>query len=396
MSDPRKRPRLLLAMPLPPPYSGPETYTQMLLASPLIERFRIVHFDTSSTTTNARRGQLRCRNTVVSLKATALLIRLLCKEKPDLALVFMPQNRLGFLKFAFLALPCVWSGVTVISSSQGGHFDKFYDVERPWMKRVIQYILHRVDGIIVLADSLKRQFEQFSVSERIWTVHLGLNTEMFERVSKSQRAESGMTVLYMGHLSKAKGALDLMKAVPLVLADYPDTHFMFAGDILKKERNITFIENPDDIEVVLHELVKRFGISEKVKLLGIVTGEAKLKAFVESDIFVLPSYAEGFPWVVLEAMLAGKAVIATPVGALPEVFEHGKHLLFVQAGDPRGISEAISRLISSPELRKDLGRTARELVQDQFNLYTFANQMETVCTSVLEGGNYREDYRLRC
>ena len=191
-------------------------------------------------------------------------------------------------------------------------------------------------------------------------------------------------MLYVGHISKAKGGLDLLEAIHKVLSRHPDTRFQFAGEILKRERNITFINNPDDIEAEVYKLINREKVRERVDLLGIVTGKAKLKVFTEADIFVLPSYAEGFPWVILEAMLAGKAVVTTPVGALSEVFKHEKHLLFVNPGDVEGIAQSINRLVEAPAFRESLGRAAREIVQRQFNLQNFADQLETVFNSVLQ------------
>ena len=383
MSHQNTAPKLLLVMPLPPPHSGPETYTQMLLASPLRTRFQIAHLNTSSSANNIDRGRFNWRSNITSLKSLARMLCLLKAEQPKLAILFMPMNRFGFIKFASLVLPCTWLGISAISSSQGSHFNHFYDHESIWMKLLIRYTLSRLNATIVLADQLKCQFAPFLVPTKLWTVYPGLDAGMFDNVSENCRTR-GLIVLYVGHLSKAKGALDLLQAIPSVISSYPDTLFRFAGNILNKERNITFIENPQDNEAAVKKLLNSEDISEAVELLGIITGEVKLRTFAESDIFVLPSYAEGLPWAVLEAMLAGKAVITTPVGALPEVFEHEKHLLFVEPGDVAGISKAITRLVRNVELRMNMGKAAREIVQTQFNLPKFANQIERVCEYVLE------------
>jgi len=224
----------------------------------------------------------------------------------------------------------------------------------------------------------------FLSSERIWAVYLGLDASLFDGVVGSRKNVPGINVLYVGHLSKAKGAIDLLRAIPLVLSKHHNTRFQFAGDILKRERNVMFIDNPKNVEAAVNELIERESVRESVELLGIVTGKGKLRTFIESDILVLPSYSEGFPWVVLEAMLAGKAVVSTPVGALPEVFSHGRHLLFVEPGDVEGIAEAINRLIEDAELRESLGRTARTKIQQEFNLQNFADRLEMVFNSVLE------------
>ena len=183
MSDQNnKLPKLLLAMPLPPPYSGPETYTRMLLASPLREHFELAHLDTSNKAGNVNRGRLSWQNSIVTFKNLFMLLWLIWRERPDLAIVLMPMNRSGFIKFASFALPCTWSGVRVIASSQGGHFDRFYDGEARWMKTLIRYTLRHINAVIVLAHRLKHLLQPFLPPEKIWTVYLGLDTEMFDGI----------------------------------------------------------------------------------------------------------------------------------------------------------------------------------------------------------------------
>lgn len=384
----RKVPKLLLAMPLPPPFSGQEMITQMLLASPLSDHFQIIHLDTSNKTNNVNRGRLDWQNSLATVKSIVNLFWLLWRERPNLSNIPMPKNRFGFIKFATLVLPCAWFGAKVVSRSGGGHFDKFYENEPDWMQAFIRYTLKHIDAVIVRADCLRYPFEPFFADEKIWTVYLGLDPYMFDSTLESREASrQNVNVLYVGHLSKAKGGLDLLAAIPKVLAQYPDTRFHLAGDILKRERNITFIDNPDDIETEIYNLINEEGIQDAIDLLGIIVGDAKINAFSNADIFVLPSYAEGFPFAVLEAMLAGAAVVTTPVGALPEVFEHEKHLLFVEPGDVNGIALAINRLIEDTSLRIELGNCARQTVQQRFNLQILADQMEKVFTSTFEKKN---------
>jgi len=382
-SRPQRKPKLLLAMPLPPPYSGQETITEMILASPLQDRFHIIHLDTSNKAHNVNRGKLDFHNVVMTLKTFLRLLWLLWRERPDLANIPMPKNRPGFIKFASLVLPCAWTGVKVVSRSGGGHFDKFYQKETRWMQSLIRFTLRHINAVIVRAECLRTPFEPFIPRNRIWSVYLGLDPTLFDGVPPIE-TDKGTIVLYVGHISKAKGALDLLQAVPCVLSEHPDTRFWLAGEVLKQERNITYVENPEDIQAAVNHLMNQPDVQQAVELLGVVTGKTKLKTYLQSDIFVLPSYAEGFPFSVLEAMLAGKAVTTTPVGALPEVFEHEKHLLFVRPGDIAGLSRTIIRLIEDVDLRNSLGQAAREIVINQFSLENLANQMEAVFRSVLE------------
>jgi glycosyltransferase involved in cell wall biosynthesis len=222
-------------------------------------------------------------------------------------------------------------------------------------------------------------------SEKLWTVYNCLDPGLFDGLPVNREKVTGIRVLYMGHISKAKGALDLLEAIPLVLSRHPHTRFQFAGDQLARERNITFIENPHDMEAATYNFLERKEIRNAVELMGIIKGKEKLRTFAEADIFILPSYSEGFSFVTLEAMLAGKAVVTTSVGALPEVFEHERHLLYVQPGDVQGIAAAINRLIEDERLRASLGQAAREAVQKRFNLEQQTDRLDVVLKNVLVG-----------
>ncbi len=377
-------PTVLFALPLPPPYSGQEMVTQMLLSSRLHDRFHIIHLDTSNKTSNVERGRLDWQNSFMTMRNIIKLLMLLKQHHPQIVKTTIPKNRMGFIKFAAFVLLSSWSGARVVSRSGGEHFGKFYERESKWMQKFVCFTLRHIDAVIVEADRLKHPFHSFFPPEKIWTAYLGLDVKMFDSALASiQRKKAGLEVLFVGHISKAKGALDLLEAATRVVQKHPDVHFQLAGNVLKQERNITFIDNPDDIEAEVMRLINQPALKEAVTLLGVIAGEEKLRTIAEADIFVLPSYAEGFPFAVLEAMLAGKAVITTPVGALPEVFEHEKHLLFVEPGDVEAIAEAIERLIHEPQFREHLGRTARKTVQDRFNLDRLADRMEEVFRSVL-------------
>lgn len=357
----------------------------MLLASPLQERYQILHLDTSNKTGNVNRGRLDFHNVAVTFKNFIRLLVLLRRERPGLANIPIPKNRLGFVKFASFVLPCAWSGTPVTSRSGGGHFDLFYQHEAPWMKAFIRFTLRHVDAVIVRGECLKRPFERFLAGDKIWTVYPGLDASMFDGVPAIKSGgKKGVDVLYVGHLSKAKGVLDFLEAIPHVLAAKPDARFQLVGEILKEERNITFIDSPSNIANELNRLLAQERVRSSVEQLGVVEGEAKLKAFAGCDIFVLPSYAEGFPFAVLEAMLAGKAVVTTPVGALPEVFRHEEHLLFVEPGKPKEIARSIIRLIEDSVLRETLGQEARTTVRGQFNLEYLAVRMDEVFRYVLK------------
>lgn len=379
------RPKLLLAMPLPPPYSGQETITQMVLASPLKEMYQISHIDTSHKAGNAGRGALSIRNIWYVLKNSAHLALKIRREVPDIVHVPMAGNRPGFIKFASFVLVSKLLGRKVTSRIGGSHFDKTYDREHYILRWVMKFTIGRLDALIVRADSIKETFLQFLPEDKLWLVRIGLPASMFEHVSLSKELASGSrNVLFIGYISKAKGALDLLSVIPQIVEEHPDANFHFAGEMMKQERNVTFVESSKMPEEEFSKAQRDPRLEEHIELLGVLAGEDKIEAISNASIFVLPSYAEGFPFAVLEAMLAGKAVITTPVGALPEVFVDGEHLLYVEPGNTEQLAKAISDLLADDAFRQRIGYNARYYVQTNLNLDVLATKMDEVFRAVMD------------
>ena len=165
----------------------------------------------------------------------------------------------------------------------------------------------------------------------------------------------------MGHLSEAKGFYDLLEAAELILRERKDIRFMFAGERLDVERNVsTASSRPVDWSKV-DQLMKRY--PELIRLVGVVSGHEKDRFFKESDLFVFPSYAEAFPVVILEAMAAGLPLVMTPVGALPEVLTEGENGLFVSPGDVQSLKAALLALVNDPARRDRMGKNNLKKVE---------------------------------
>lgn len=122
----------------------------------------------------------------------------------------------------------------------------------------------------------------------------------------------------------------------------------------------------------LTEKIHKLGLAEQVSLLGMVENVDEVLS--KLDLFVLPSYSEGLPNALLEAMMAGRCVIATKVGGVPEIIEDGYNGLLVEPGNPEELSQAIKKVILDPQLQKSMALRGRELV---CNYYSLSRQTES-------------------
>jgi len=171
----------------------------------------------------------------------------------------------------------------------------------------------------------------------------------------------------MGRIERKKGIHDLIEAGKL-LAD----KFRFKI-ILCGEGNISLWQ----------EECSNKGLIDVIQFRGWVSGEEKELLLRETDIYVLPSYSEGLPMSILEAMSYGIPVISTPVGGVPEVVIDGINGFLVDPGDVHGLADKLEQLISDYRLRMKMGITGRQFAQEKFDISNNIKQLMNIYARLL-------------
>lgn len=133
-------------------------------------------------------------------------------------------------------------------------------------------------------------------------------------------------------------------------------------------------DGPLRSELELH--AGRLGLADRTRFID--DGRGAAEALAELDVYVLSSAQEAYPLVPMEAMAAGRAVVATTVGAVPEIVEDGVTGLLVDADDRRALAEALASLLDRPDLRKQLGTSARAAAATRFPIATMSERLDSV------------------
>lgn len=356
--------------------------TRHLLDSSLKEKYHLIHFNISKGRGVSTKARFDWINVTYGLLQPLHLFFLLLRHRPNVVYTNMAQNLGGFLRYASFVLVCATCGTPVVVRVMGDGFNQFYARSNPLVRWLIRRVLGSIRYFIVRAEALKKQFAALVPPENLCVIHSGIDTAAFNR-SSNKFSDGPLYVLFVGYLTKAKGALDLLQAIPQIVADHPNVVFQLMGERVDIERNITYVSNPASNEQALDQLLARPDVHGHVQLLGVQSGEQKIESFVNADIFVLPSYSEAFPTVVLEAMAAGLPVIATPVGVLPEAFTE-QNILFVQPGNVSELAGAITRLVDDTELRNRMGEQNRSVAQTRFNLEAYATRVDELFQKLLQ------------
>lgn len=241
-------------------------------------------------------------------------------------------------------------GKKVILHEHAADFVEYYDGAEN--KDVITETLRMCDALIVLSQSWKDYFASIGMDrDRIFVLNNIVSPPVDS--SEEQRTEDGkLHLMYMGEISKRKGGFDLLKAIAENKEYFKD--------------KLTLRMGGNEVDGDIKAYIRENGLEDFVTYEGWIAGQKKIDCLNWEDVYILPSYNEGLPIAILEAMAYSHPVISTPVGGIPEVIKDGVNGKLVQPGDVNGIADAIRYYIENKDKITLEGKNAFEVVKDFF------------------------------
>jgi glycogen(starch) synthase len=207
-------------------------------------------------------------------------------------------------------------------------------------------------------------------------IHTGLNVDQYLKQDSLDHSRSNhrhLELLYAGRLSVEKGVDTIIKAMEILVHDrgFKNVRLSIAG-----AGSVSF-------EYYLHKLVKEASLQNYVSFLGRQPFEAMPHLYPQFDALLVPSiWPEPFARIVLEGMISGLVIIATPTGGTTEIVENGKNGLLFNPGDAEALSRKIIDLGADPELRQRLAGAGRKTVIENFNIDRMVDEIETFLLEV--------------
>lgn len=247
----------------------------------------------------------------------------------------------------------------VVWHMHAGRFAVFYQQHRYAVRKVVD----KSDVIIALSEYWKEYFKNEFPTKRVEIIKNVISAPV---VHKQQTGY--FTLLFLGLLGKNKGIYDLLECIR-------DHKVEFQGKLK------LYIGGNGEIEHV-KQLIKEYGIADIVIFEGWVSGDKKIELLNKSDAYILPSYKEGLPISILEAMSYGMPIISTPVGGIPEIVSNGENGYLVEPGNKEDIYKAIMSLLNDADLRNRMGRISLSRVGEHLPEYV-EKQLETLYDSLL-------------
>jgi colanic acid/amylovoran biosynthesis glycosyltransferase len=219
--------------------------------------------------------------------------------------------------------------------------------------------------VVCISDFARSQLMGISDPDtwsRFHVVHVGIPVGKFTPAPVDPPGRP--TVLYVGRLVPEKGQTVLLEALAQLSASGVDAELQLAGEgALRPE---------------LERRAAELGLAERVFFLGPIGQEDLRDLYAGASIFCLPSFAEGVPVVLMEAMAMGLPVISTRIAGIPELVEDGCEGILVAPGRVDQLADSLNRLLADPELRRRLGANGREKILTEFDAERSAAELQTL------------------
>jgi glycosyltransferase involved in cell wall biosynthesis len=349
-------------------YGGIVTACKVLIDTGLSDRYTLILIDTTQKTNPPPVFSVRLFFAICRI---GRYIKSLYRQKPDIVLLFASSGS-SLLEKGVMAWLSSFKGVpAVLFPRHGGLIEKVRCsmFHMAWVRP----IMHGAKVILCQGPAWRRfavEVIGFAPS-RTHIVHNWSATASYLNIGSQRNnniSNGTPRILFMGWLEENKGIYDLLEACSRLSGKYKFI-LSVAGKGHAEANTVKFVEDNR--------------LTDFIKFVGWVDGEEKENLLRSSDILVLPSWAEGFPNVVIEAMAAKLAVIVSEVGNVPDLLENRRHALIIPAKNTIAIENALIELFSNHELRWQIAEAGHLFAQENFSSERGVEKLSSVLNGLI-------------
>lgn len=288
-----------------------------------------------------------------ALKGYFAFAKVLMKEKPDIVHIHSSFGPSFYRKMPFIYMASM-KKIPIVNHIHGAEFDSFYLNASEKKKKRIQKTYNRCERLIALSDEWKENLKlivpenKITVLQNYCIMPETSDNRFFAERNKKQ-------ILFLGEIGKRKGCFDIPEVLEKAGLKEKNAVFVFAGD-----------GNAEDVKQIKDSL-KEKNLSDYVKFVGWVRGKEKEALLKESQIFFFPSYHEGMPMAVLEAMAYGMAILTTDVGGIPKLITDQAEGYLCKPGDTTQMAERLGELLTDSNKAEKFGENAGEKAKKHYS-----------------------------
>lgn len=293
------------------------------------------------------------------------LLTLWCIFRHDCRII-VSQGPYEGVAAAFAKNIAGWLGqqVVLIVESHGDFERSFFlyrriflfSVYRKMMRYAANFSLKHADLLRSVSNATRQQLARWRPDCQIFTFAAWTDIDVFLHNRKDPKEDFSQTLLYAGMLIPGKGVIHLINAFAAISQDFPKARVLIVGK-----------ETDQAYTATLKAQVNTLGLKQRIQFIPEVSQQELAQIMRAADVFVLPSYSEGCPRVIIEAMAVGLPVVASDVGGISEIVQDQITGFLVPPGDEAVLSEKLQGILQSPEQVVQLGQNARQAVNALFS-----------------------------
>ena len=337
--------------------SGVSTHVNLLMESALREDYELVHFQVGS---EGRDEGLVGRLLRLLASPFALFATILFRHAALVHINTSLNTRAYWRDLAYLFVAKLLRA-RVVYQVHGGDLPEDFFRGRA-LTAFLRWTLMLPDLVVVLATSELEAYGSFVPGQDVVVLPNGIDCRPYAHIpTVLTRQGDPLRLIYIGRLAREKGLYEALQAMRLALELGVDARLTVGGAGPEEPR--------------LRRYAAALGVAQRTTFVGPVFGTDKANLLAGADVMLLPSYAEGLPYSLLEAMAAGVPVLATPVGAIPDVVCHGTHGYLVPVRDGKSLAEALALLSGDRDKLSWMSRACRRRVRAAYSIERLAGEL---------------------
>jgi glycosyltransferase involved in cell wall biosynthesis len=354
---------------------GIATYYQSLLGSSLPERVNLLFVETSTQKrTLSQSGNFTFSNLIWAVEDCIRFAKAVIKHRPQVTHIATAFG-LSFVKHSVCVLIARLAGSRVLLHHHCG-LPTLYHKDKPgWWNWYFCQVIRLTNGVIALS----KEWQQLTVIVpgcKVYDLPNAIALSEYHAIAQERLAAgenpSRLNVLYLGYLGRNKGTFELIEAAKEVTARGVSLHFDLVGEELghgEKEQ--------------LQEKIIQAGLENVVTLHPPATGVDKHNFFQKADLMAYPSYSEGMPIAIIEAMASGLPIVATRVGGIPDQIQDGINGLLIEVGHADQLANALESLSSNPALRAAMQANGARIAMEKYDVEVLVPRLVKIYAETL-------------
>lgn len=290
--------------------------------------------------------------------------KVLLVDRPDIVHMHSSFGPSFYRSLPFIHMAS-WAKKPIINHIHGADFDEFYVNAGGKKRRRIRKAYNKCAVLIALSAEWKERLSQIVPKEKIRIIE---NYSMLHEGALEERLnrKCNNTVLFLGEIGKRKGCYDIPTVVAEIVKAVPNVKFILGG-----------IGNAED-ETTVRNLFKDKGVADHVEFPGWVRGDQKDRLLRVADVFFLPSYNEGMPMSILDAMGYGLPIVSTNVGGIPKIVRDGENGYCCEPGDVESMATGIIELLKNTKKRESAAKKSMSIVKKGYSLEAHLKLLEEI------------------